>query len=93
MSLTAGIRYEKLAQALGNFPSFYAQTAEQVRESFRKALEVKTQPTLINIAINPSADRKAQVTIFIYIFIFKLKHFNDKNLFFKDFPWLTKSKI
>jgi thiamine pyrophosphate-dependent acetolactate synthase large subunit-like protein len=61
MSLTANIRYDKLASAFENFKGYYAETAEQVRAAMKSALSETTRPSIINIAINPSADRKAQV--------------------------------
>jgi thiamine pyrophosphate-dependent acetolactate synthase large subunit-like protein len=61
MSLTANIHYEKLASAFDNFQGFYAETKEQIKDAFQKALKETKRPSIINIAINPSADRKAQV--------------------------------
>ncbi len=61
MTLTANIRYEKLANAFENFKGYFAETPEQIRQSFKLALETTDKPSIINIAINPSADRKAQV--------------------------------
>ena len=61
MTLTANIRYEKLANAFENFKGYFAETPEQIRQSFKLALETTNKPSIINIAINPSADRKAQV--------------------------------
>ena len=61
MSLTANIRYEKLSSAYGeNFNGYYAETGEQIKDSFRAALQHTSSPSIINIAINPTADRKAQ---------------------------------
>ncbi len=61
MSLTANIRYEKLAAAFGNsFNGYHAETVEQIKEALTAALEQNDKPAIINIAINPSADRKAQ---------------------------------
>ena len=60
----ANIRYEKLASAYEGFEGYHAETCEQIRDAFQKALAQKNKPTIINIAINPSADRKAQVIFF-----------------------------
>jgi len=63
MSLTAGIHYEKLAHAFDSndkFKAFYAETSEQIEAAVKSALEQTNSPSIINIAINPSADRKAQ---------------------------------
>lgn len=70
MSLTANIRYDKLASAFENFNGYHAETPEQIRSAFEKALAQTNKPSIINIAINPSADRKAQV-IFNNFIIFK----------------------
>ena len=69
----ANIRYERLASAYEGFEGYHAETCEQIRDAFQKALAQKNKPTIINIAINPSADRKAQV-------IFK----NERRLLFVD---------
>ena len=63
MSLTANIRYEKLASAFDNFQGYFAETKEQIKDAFQKALKETKRPSIINIAINPSADRKAQVIL------------------------------
>lgn len=64
MSLTANIRYEKLANAFENFKGYYAETVEEINTAFQAALKETGRPSIINIAINPSADRKAQVFLF-----------------------------
>jgi thiamine pyrophosphate-dependent acetolactate synthase large subunit-like protein len=64
MSLTANIRYDKLASAFENFNGYNCETTDQIREAFEKALLEQNKPSIINIAINPSADRKAQVSLF-----------------------------
>lgn len=62
MSLTSGIRYEKMSNAFGaDFKGYFASTPDEIRQVIRSALNEKSKPSLINIAINPSADRKAQV--------------------------------
>jgi hypothetical protein len=91
MSLTANIRYEKLASAFDNFQGYFAETKEQIKDAFQKALKETKRPSIINIAINPSADRKAQV-IFRDLF-FNLFSFFFNSITQKEFPWLTKSKI
>jgi thiamine pyrophosphate-dependent acetolactate synthase large subunit-like protein len=72
MSLTANIRYEKLANAVEGFNGFFAETPEQIKTALDSALKEKSKPTIINIAISPSADRKAQVCFF-----FNTKYFFD----------------
>lgn len=68
MSLTAGIRYEKMTNAFNGFRGYFAATADEIRKAVRSALDEKNAPSLINIAINPSADRKAQVNLKFLIF-------------------------
>lgn len=75
MSLTSGIRYEKISSAFGeNFKGYHASTPDEIRRAVRSALNEKISPSLINIAINPSADRKAQVSFrnFLIFFCFVL---------------------
>ena len=62
MSLTPGIHYEKLAYAFDSkqFQAFYAETTQQIEDAMNLALKQTNSPSIINIAINPSADRKAQ---------------------------------
>ncbi len=91
MSLTANIHYEKLASAFDNFQGFYAETKEQIKDAFQKALKETKRPSIINIAINPSADRKAQVIFWDLLLLFVSFVFNLNA--HKEFPWLTKSKI
>jgi thiamine pyrophosphate-dependent acetolactate synthase large subunit-like protein len=65
MSLTANIQYQKLGQAYDpeKFKGYFAETTQQIKEAIESALKETQYPSIINIAINPSADRKAQVTI------------------------------
>lgn len=60
MTLTANIRYDKLSSAFENFNGYHVETPDQIRNAFEKALAEKNRPSIINVAINPSADRKAQ---------------------------------
>ena len=61
MTLTANIRYDKLSSAFEGFNGYHAETVDQIKTAFRSALKETNKPSIINIAINPSADRKAQV--------------------------------
>ena len=63
MSLTANIRYDKLASAFENFKGYHAETPDEIKAAFKSALNENNRPSIINIAINPSADRKAQVNL------------------------------
>jgi len=60
MSLTANIRYDKLASAFEGFEGYYAETTEQIKSALDASLKNIDKPTIINISINPTADRKAQ---------------------------------
>lgn len=60
MSLTANIRYEKFANAFEGFKGYHAETTEQINSALNEALKETNKPSIINIAINPTADRKAQ---------------------------------
>ncbi len=73
------IRYEKFANAFDGFQGFFAETTDQIKDAFRLALKETKRPSIINIAINPSADRKAQV---LKIWIFNTK-FKPSLIFFK----------
>lgn len=61
MSLTANIRYEKFATAFKDFKGYYARTTQEINEALTEALKQTNKPSIINIAINPSAERKQQV--------------------------------
>lgn len=63
MSLTAGIRYEKFANAFKNFKGYFVQTPDEICSALRLALSETNTPSIINIEISPSADRKAQVNL------------------------------
>lgn len=39
----------------------YAQTPAELRQSFEKALKQNQKPVLINVSINPVAEKKPQV--------------------------------
>jgi thiamine pyrophosphate-dependent acetolactate synthase large subunit-like protein len=60
-SLTANIRYDKLASAFDGFAGYHAEDKSQINSALNAALNTTNKPSIINIAINPSADRKAQV--------------------------------
>lgn len=61
MSLTSGTRYEKFAGAFENFKGYYARTPDEICSALSQALSETKTPSIINIEISPSADRKAQV--------------------------------
>ncbi len=58
-TLSAETRYEKAMEMFGK-EGFFARTIDELQEAVRAALRLTDQPTIINVAINPSADRKPQ---------------------------------
>ncbi|CAG5121787.1 unnamed protein product [Candidula unifasciata] len=58
-SLCPNTRYEKLIEAFGG-SGFFVQTTEELKASLKAALKNTTMPSVINIMINPQAQRKAQ---------------------------------
>ena len=71
------MKYEKLAGAFEGFQGFHVETPEQIEVALRAALQSHDKPTLINLLIDPAADRKAQVNSLWFTFdkIFTLKKF------------------
>lgn len=57
--LTAGAHYERMVEAFGG-KGYFARTAEQLKSSLTTALTSKDQISLINVMINPQAQRKPQ---------------------------------
>lgn len=62
-SLLPGARYEKITQMFGG-RGYYVQTVEELRTALKESLSDTKQPSVINIEIAPTAQRKAQVRIF-----------------------------
>uniref|UniRef100_A0A1B6F1Z5 2-hydroxyacyl-CoA lyase n=2 Tax=Cuerna arida TaxID=1464854 RepID=A0A1B6F1Z5_9HEMI len=58
-SLSASVRYDKMVQMFGG-QGYFCQTIPELQSALRSALTVRDQPTIINVMINPSADRKPQ---------------------------------
>jgi len=58
-SLSDEVHYEKMVEMFGGKGSF-CRTISQLQIALRDALAVKDQPTVINVMINPTADRKPQ---------------------------------
>ncbi|GFN90703.1 2-hydroxyacyl-coa lyase 1 [Plakobranchus ocellatus] len=57
-SLQPNTRYEKMMEAFGG-EGYFCRTAEEIRNSLKAALQ-SNKPTVINIMINPMAQRKTQ---------------------------------
>ncbi|XP_012253296.2 2-hydroxyacyl-CoA lyase 1 [Athalia rosae] len=58
-SLTAETRYERMMEMFGRRGHF-CTTVSEIETALRTALKVTDSPTIINILINPAADRKTQ---------------------------------
>ncbi|XP_041367654.1 2-hydroxyacyl-CoA lyase 1-like [Gigantopelta aegis] len=58
-SLVPNTRYEKLIDVFGG-RGYFAQTVEEIRSSLQSALRDTKQSSIINITINPHAQRKPQ---------------------------------
>lgn len=59
-SLLPMVRYEKFGQMLGFSNGFLCSTVDEIRSAFGKALQNKQEPSLLNILIDPMAQRKPQ---------------------------------
>lgn len=59
-SLYPNIHYDKLSHAFDGFQGFNAETPSELKNVLKKALSIKNKPTIINVKIDPAADRKAQ---------------------------------
>lgn len=60
MSLLPHSHYEHVMTAFGG-KGYFVQTPEELQKSLRQSLADTTNPSLINIMIEPQATRKAQV--------------------------------
>ncbi|KAF6207624.1 hypothetical protein GE061_016071 [Apolygus lucorum] len=58
-SLVPNTHYEALAK-LGNGKGFFCTTVDQLQEAISEAFKVEDAPSIINVMINPSSDRKPQ---------------------------------
>ncbi|KAI5711515.1 hypothetical protein M8J75_001007 [Diaphorina citri] len=58
-SLSPSLRYEKMMAVFGH-DGYLCTTVPQIKQAMQKCLQTTTRPSLINILINPSADRKPQ---------------------------------
>ncbi|XP_011312268.1 2-hydroxyacyl-CoA lyase 1 [Fopius arisanus] len=57
--LTSGTRYEKMMEMFGR-QGHYCETVHHIQNAIKISLETYDAPSLINIVINPSAERKEQ---------------------------------
>ncbi|XP_076632544.1 2-hydroxyacyl-CoA lyase [Colletes latitarsis] len=58
-SLTAETHYEKMIEMFGR-KGYFCTTVQDIQQAIRSSLRVSDGPSLINIMINPQADRKEQ---------------------------------
>ena len=59
-SLLPSAKYEKFADMLGFANGALCRTVDEIQTAFGKALANKSEPSLLNIFINPMAQRKHQ---------------------------------
>lgn len=60
--LLPNARYEQVMTAFGG-KGYFVQTQEELKGSLRQSLADTTKPSLIDIMIEPQAERKAQVNV------------------------------
>lgn len=58
-TLSAETRYEN-AMTMFGMEGYFARTIDELQDAVRSALIATDHPSIINVAINPSADRKPQ---------------------------------
>ena len=61
-SLLQDARYEKIAAAFGA-EGYYASTPVELQRSLERALKQTQKPVLINVCIDPVAQKKPQVIL------------------------------
>lgn len=61
MSLLPDARYDEVMKAFGG-RGLLARTVEELRSALQLSLSDWERPSLINVLIDPSSDRKQQVT-------------------------------
>ena len=59
-ALLPSVKYEKFAEMLRMKIGILCNTVDDIKIAFSKALQNRTEPSLLNILINPMAQRKAQ---------------------------------
>ena len=53
-------RYEKIIQAFGG-TGYFVKTPQELNQALREAFEKASEPSLINVMIDPFSQRKQQV--------------------------------
>lgn len=62
VTLLPEARYDKIMEALGGL-GFLVRTVEELRSALQLSLSDWERPSLLNVLIDPSSDRKQQVTV------------------------------
>merc|ERR1712203_1139971 len=57
-SLLPSVKYEKFAEMLGFANGALCHTVNDIQKAFKQALSNESEPSLLNIMINPMAQRK-----------------------------------
>ncbi|PSN51575.1 2-hydroxyacyl-CoA lyase 1 [Blattella germanica] len=58
-SLSTNVQYERMMEMF-NSKGHFCNTIPQLQDALKESLQVKDKPSIINVLINPSADRKPQ---------------------------------
>ncbi|XP_049800666.1 2-hydroxyacyl-CoA lyase 1 isoform X1 [Schistocerca nitens] len=58
-ALSVNARYDKM-MGIAGYDGYYCTTVQQLQSAVRNSLMVNDRPSIINVSINPSADRKPQ---------------------------------
>lgn len=58
-ALGVQIRYEAMMKMF-HMRGYFCETVKELEAAVKSCLEVNDRPTIINVAINPSSDRKPQ---------------------------------
>uniref|UniRef100_A0A1B6DJS5 2-hydroxyacyl-CoA lyase n=1 Tax=Clastoptera arizonana TaxID=38151 RepID=A0A1B6DJS5_9HEMI len=58
-SLSPNVHYENIVTMFGS-KGYFCQTVQELISAVKDAFQIKSQPSVINVMINPTADRKPQ---------------------------------
>lgn len=58
-ALSVETHYEAISNMFG-YSGYFVKTIPQLEKSLKEALNINDRPTIINVIINPSSDRKQQ---------------------------------
>ena len=57
-------RYEKVLEAFGG-NGYYCNTPDEIQKAMKESMANTKQASMVNVMIDPMADRRAQVGVFI----------------------------